>query len=302
MFGYIRPFKPEMKFKDYDSFRAVYCGVCHSLGKRYGFINRMLLSYDAAFLAALRFAAGSGCGGFQKKRCPYQPLVKCLCCVESDELNFAADVAAILYYYKVKDNLRDARGLRKAAAALLLPFASATHRRAVKFRPEAESVVSRYLESQRQIEKKQSISIDEAACPTGEMMSSIASCGVQDGAEKRILERLGYFLGRWIYLMDAADDLEKDLADNSYNPFVCAFQLQKGEKAARSTQEIERSLNPSIAEITAAYELLSPAGFDPVLRNIVYLGLPGMQRKVLKKLNSCGKSKNAAHPMTVEEN
>ena len=281
MFGYIRPFKPELKIREYEVYNSVYCGLCHTLRKRYGLPARFLLSYDATFLALLRLSLADNCSGLLKKRCIVSPLKKKTCCRITDETNFCADVSAVVFYYKLKDNLRDSGFLKKLPYALLLPVFSFIHRKASENSPEMENRVRSYIASQTEAETRKTASIDEAAEPTAKLVSYLVSCGAKNEKESRILRRFGYFLGRWVYLADAADDIRDDLKSGNYNPFAAGFQIGRFEDFFGHREKVKMLLNSCVYEMCAAYELLDRGRFDSILRNVIYLGLPDIQKKVL---------------------
>jgi hypothetical protein len=296
LFGYVRPYKPEMKIKDFEAFQSVYCGLCHTLRKRYGPAARMLLSYDATFLALVRLSSGSGCVGIRRKRCPYLLFRRKPCCCGGDEaLAFAADASILLFYHKLRDAASDAGFFKRLAARAARPFFLPLYKKAAKRQPEAEALVRAMMEEQAKVESRQSARIDEAAQPTAAMVSKLLELGAPDEAQARVLARMGYFLGRWIYLMDAADDYRKDEKSGDYNVFRLAPQggpsvpipdgnlpeNESGEEARR--RQIAFSLNPCIAEIVKAAELLTYRSHEAVVRNILYLGLPHMQGAVLFK-------------------
>ena len=106
MIGYIKAYKPELKVKDYEAYKGIYCSLCKQLGKSYTPFAQLLLSYDFAFLLVLKMAISAECPAFKMKRCHYNPLVKCNCCV-NEEVALCADLTVIISYYKVKDNIRE---------------------------------------------------------------------------------------------------------------------------------------------------------------------------------------------------
>lgn len=267
--------------REFDTYKAVYCGLCHTLGKRYSFLTRMILTYDATFLALLLLALGPECSGFEKKRCPLKPYGKHACCPISDETAFAADTAVILFFYKLQDNLRDAGMRKKIAAMLIYPFAASAHKKAAARRPQVETIVYEYISAQNQAEKE-SAGIDEAAHPSGRMMSALFAMASKGRADARVAERMGYFFGRWVYLTDAADDLKKDMESGDYNPFALAYQLKEGDDLSQARKQIGMLLNSCQYEISAAFELLEIRRFRPVVANIVYLGLPDTAAAVLR--------------------
>ena len=132
MFGYVRIYKPELKMAEFEHYQGVYCSLCKQLGKRYGVMARMTLSYDFTFLAVFRMALSDTCTGFKKGRCTFNPLKKRTCCCENTHVEFAADAATLLMYHKLKDNMADNGFFHSLPARLLLPFASRAKKKAAK--------------------------------------------------------------------------------------------------------------------------------------------------------------------------
>lgn len=283
MFGYVRVYQPELKMGEFEQYRGVYCSLCKQLGKRYGFFARMTLSYDFTFLALFRMALDDGCVGFENGRCAFNPLKKRMCCRDNPHLHVAADAATLMVYYKLKDNIADGDFFSALPARLLLPFAALARRKAVKRQPELDNVIADCMDEQAQLEKSGTDSIDLAAEPSAKMLAFLAQITAGDEREQMILERFGYCLGRWIYLIDAVDDLPDDLAKDRYNPYILSTQLKKGETdRVRQVREYAiLTLNACLAECTAAYNLLDIHRFDGILRNILELGMPEAHKRVL---------------------
>lgn len=281
MFGYVRVYQPELKMGEFEMYQGVYCSLCRQLGKRYGFLARMTLSYDFTFLALFHMAADERCTGFHKGRCPFNPLKKRLCCGDNVHIAYAADAAALLLYYKVKDSIADNGFWRGLPARCLLPLAALARRKAVRRQPELDEHIAACMRRQAALEAAGTASIDAAAEPTADMLASMAAHHAVDERERRILERFGYCLGRWIYLMDAVEDLPEDLARGGYNPYILSHGLRPGEDEA--VKEAQRyallTLNACLAECLAAYELMDIRRFDGILRNVLELGMPAVQKK-----------------------
>lgn len=300
MFGYVKVYQPELKMGEFEHYRGVYCALCKQLGKRYGFLARMTLSYDFTFLALFYMALGDDCPGFKKGRCAFNPLKKRTCCCDSPALGDAADAAALLVYYKTRDTIADSGFWKGLMARCLLPFASSGRKKAARAKPELADVVADCMRRQAELEREKTPSVDAAAEPTARMLAYLAAEAARDEREKRILDRFGYCLGRWIYLIDAADDLEEDLRSGSYNAFALSRQLSDGDagalKAAR--QYAEGSLNATLAECVAAYNLLDIRRFDGILRNVLELGMPHVQKQALfgDPLSKSGKRRKREDP------
>ena len=107
MFGYVKTWQPELKMGEFELYRGIYCSLCKQLGKRYGLLSRMTLSYDFTFLALFRMALDEHCAGFHKGRCSFNPLKKRTCCSDSPHIAETADAATLFVYYKLRDTLAD---------------------------------------------------------------------------------------------------------------------------------------------------------------------------------------------------
>jgi len=283
MFGYVKVYQPELKMGEFEQYRGIYCALCQTLGKRYGFTAQMMLSYDITFLSVLHMALTDTCTGFKKGRCPYNPLKKRTCCNHHGALDFCADVAVLLAYHKTIDTITDDRFFKRLAAKPLLPILRRNRRRAAQRLPKFNDLIEQEMVRQRELEQNGTVSVDLAAEPTAQILSALCAEASNDEKQKRVLSRFGYCLGRVVYLMDAADDLEDDLKTGSYNPIVLSAGLDTIDKAKfRSARETAGwMLNASLAECKAAYELLTVRRFDGILRNILEWGIPNMQKLVL---------------------
>ncbi len=276
LFGYVRAYKPELKIKEYETYKAVYCSLCKKLGKSYGILSRFTLSYDFTFLAMLNMSLQDECEGFIQKRCAFNPLKKCYYCKNDDAIDMPAAAAMIMLYYKILDNIADERGLKKVGYWCLKPIFSIAHKKAGKKYPDIEKAVAEYISAQKALETANCDSIDEAADPTAVVMQKILSLCSQDETQKRVLSRLGYCLGRYIYLLDAAVDLTDDIKNNSYNVLKHIENNQYKER-------VKGQLYFCVNEAAKAFELLNIKKYKDILGNIIYLGL---EQTFLKELNN----------------
>lgn len=278
MFGYVRACKPELKIKEYETYKAVYCSLCKKLGKNYGILSRFTLSYDFTFLALLNMSLQDGCDGFIQKRCAFNPFKKCNYCKNLDGIDMPAAAAMIVLYYKILDNIADERGFKKIGYWCLKPIFSCAHKKAARQYPQIETVVAEYIAAQNALESANCHSIDEAADPTARVMEQILSLCSDDETQKRVLARLGYCLGRYIYLLDAAADLPKDIKKGSYN-------VLKNVVDNDIKNRIIGQLYFCANEAARAFELLDIKKYKTILGNIIYLGL---EETFLKELNDEG--------------
>lgn len=281
MFGYIRTDKPELKVKEFETYKAVYCTLCRSLGKRYGILSRLTLSYDFTFLALLQLGINEDCVCFEQKRCAFNPLKKCNYCKDDTALDMPAAAAMIMLYYNIKDKIDDGRGFKKIGYMLIKPFFASARKKAAKDYPELEKTVSEYIAQQNRLEKEECRELDRIADPTATALSRILSLCSQDAMQKRVLSRLGYCIGRYIYLLDAACDLAEDMKSGSYN--VLKYEVGESEPKEFAKSRIEPQLYLCINEAAKAFELLELRRYQSILGNIIYLGLEDTFKKELTK-------------------
>lgn len=275
MFGYVTACKSELKIKEYETYKAVYCSLCKKLGKSYGILSRFTLSYDFTFLALLNMSLTDGCDGFVQKRCAFNPLKKCNYCKDDSAIDMPAAAAMIMLYYKILDNIADEHGVKKMGYRVLKPIFTRAHKKAAEKYPQIETAVAEYITAQNALEKAECSSIDAAADPTAVVMEKILSLCSDDQSQKRVLSRVGYCLGRYIYLLDAAVDLKNDIKNGSYN--VLKYAHDENVKG-----RIKQQLYFCINEASKAFELLDIKKYKHILGNIIYLGL---EETFMKELN-----------------
>ncbi|MBO4694081.1 MAG: hypothetical protein J5659_06815 [Clostridia bacterium] len=275
MFGYIRADKAELKMREYEVYRGVYCSLCRRLGKSYGLLSRLTLSYDFTFLALLDISLREGCTAFKSGRCVFNPAKKCNYLKNTEQLDFSAAAATVMLYYKILDDIKDEKGFKKLFAILVKPIFSRAHKKAALRFAEIEKYVSGYIESQNAVEDENCKSVDGAAEPTAAVMANTFSLLTDNEGQKRALYRLGYCLGRYIYLLDAACDYQKDLKSGSYN----VLRNIDGD----IKDYVSKQLYLCINEAAKAFELLDIKKHKSVLGNVIYQGLEQTFKKELDK-------------------
>jgi hypothetical protein len=292
VFGYIRIYKPQLRICEYETYRSVYCTLCRHLGRQMGIPSRLLLNYDYTFMTMLMIALGDGTPRFETGRCVINPLKKCGSCGGCDKaFDYTSALTGIMFYYKLRDSIADSSAGKRLLWRTLLPYASHLRKKAARLYPEEDALVSEYITRQFAAEKHArdtgEIIIDELCQPTADVISAFAVRLSENENDRMILRHFGYYLGRWIYMIDALDDLDRDLKDGSFNPLVLKFGLTPADAENRTDLwEDARccgndSLNMSISEAVKYYELLELGDFKPITDNIMYLGISEAQRIAL---------------------
>lgn len=278
MFGYVRPSLAKLSEEDKARFGAVYCGLCRALGERYGQAARMILNYDFTFLAVLLWPK-EGAGSIHR-RCIAHPFAGRDHYPGNPALELAADESVILAWWQIQDALSDpGRGKGKYRAASLA--LKSAYRRAAERRPDFDRITRERLARLGELEAARCASLDLPADAFAGILAA-AAADVPDPMKRRVLEQLLYHLGRWIYLVDAADDLAKDFASGSYNPLIFRYGLTGGELTAEAREGLTVSLDHSIRLMAAAYELWDFGVWSPIIRAAVYEGLFLVGRAVLE--------------------
>ncbi len=276
MFGYVRPSMVRLPQEERDRFSALYCGLCRRLGERYGPAARFILNYDFTFLAALLSppepVEAEHC------RCMAHPLAGRACLPGGDAIDLAADCSVILAWWQLQDGIRDDGGVKYRAAALAL---GPVYRRAKVLRPGFDRDTQDRLAELSRLEAERCPSMDQAADAFARLLAGIGR-EVADPVKARVLEQMLYHLGRWIYLVDALDDLAEDFAEGRYNPLICRFMLTEGKLTEEARRDLVLTLDHSIRQIAAAYELWDFGVWGPILQATVYEGLFLVGKAVLE--------------------
>ena len=261
MFGYIVVHKPELRIREYETYRASYCGLCRSLKKRHGRLGQMTLSFDMTFLALLLTGLYEPYTKAGKVRCLAHPLQRHPY-RENPYFDYAADMNVILTYYKCLDDWQDEH---KFQGLFLAAFLKGRMKKLKNQYGGKIKKTARLLKELRVLEKDNVYNIDRTAGIFGEILSELFVFR-RDAWEER-LRRMGFFFGKFIYLMDAYEDIEEDLKKGRYNPLAELYKKDTFE------QECQQMLKMMMAETSRAFETLPVLEDAAILRNILYAGV-----------------------------
>ena len=275
MFGYVTINQGELRQEEADRYRAYYCGLCRSLYRSAGRLGQATLTYDMTFLVILLTSLYEEEPEFLSSRCIVHPAKKRdkLCGVFSD---YAADMNILLSYHNLLDDWRDdQKYLRKAAATLL----SGKVRQIAARYPRQDQAVRTYMQELLKVEKKDEADIEKAAFLTGQLLSEIFE--FRQDVWEQTLRQMGMYLGKFIYYMDAFEDVDEDICRGSYNPFKLLRSREDFPDLCKSIMLMQMS------ECCRAFERL-PLELDVgILRNILYSGVwakfAGVYNKFLEK-------------------
>jgi len=274
MFGYVEPDKPELKIWEFDVFRGYYCSLCRTIKMRFGQIPRLTLNYDLAFLYVLLDSLDPAPVTGKRQRCFVHPTKKRYIIAPNIYAEYASDMNIILMYYNLIDKWKDEKNLFAGTGVLTLKRA---YKKARKLYPEKCEAIEKHLDHLGELEASNCDSIDEAAEPFALIMRELFECGhIKDEGDRKTLGWLGYNLGRWIYIIDAYDDIEKDALHKAYNPFISQYGFDGNDiKGFKETikEKADFILTYSLSEAEKAYSLLGIEKNKGILDNILYSGL-----------------------------
>ena len=279
MFGYVLPARDKLDERELQRFQSIYCGLCFALGRRCGLPARFLLNYDFTLLAIL-LSEGED-APCAECRCIAHPFCRRCVMEKTEAMDRAADLSVILAWRQLCDHVQDKpffAGLKYRAAKLALCGA---YRRARRNAPEFDRGTAQHLAELASLETSQCASIDAAAEPFAALMAGIAA-DVGDERKRRVLQEIFYHLGRWIYLVDAADDLADDWKSGSYNPLRFRYSLTDGVLPPEEKTALAQTLDMSIRQMAAAYELWDFGVWKPILDAVFYAGLYSVGNAVLE--------------------
>lgn len=295
MFGYIRPLESELLVKELELYKSVYCGLCRALKKHVSFLMPMTLSYDCTLLAILRMALGRIPPRSEKHRCIASPFKKkcSVCSVEGDQLCYTARAWTVLVYYKLKDDIkdRDKGFFKRFFRTVLMWLITPSFRRILKkdsVIKELSVKVRTSLDELGALEKEASCDLDTLAAVSGSILSLAASAGME-GESREIAEKYGLCIGKWLYIIDAFDDLENDQKKNCFNPLILRFGSI--ESARSNAEAIDAVLSHYIDDAMTQLESLKPTCYNNILKNITALGLEKAGQTVLFKSHKPSKTK-----------
>ena len=277
MFGYIKTSHPNTFVKDVVLYKSMYCGLCKSIGKQCGQKARFLLSYDLTFLSVFLHNVLGQDIEIKKQHCILHPITKREMAKPTELSIKIGALNVILAYYKLCDDVIDAKkGKLKRA------FFNKQYKKAKKFQPQLDEIVKKHFNTLVKYEQQNYSSIDIVADPFGLMMVDIVNYFVQDSSQA--LNDVFYNLGKWIYLIDALDDFDKDLKSNNFNVFINCYTdcKSKLELVSKKSFDIASLFGGILNSISINLKDISFKFNHDLVDNILLLGLKEQTKNVLE--------------------
>ena len=278
MFGYLKPDKPYLYMKDDVLYQALYCGVCKSIGKNAGQIARFTLTYDVAFMSAICHNILGVDVKINKEHCITHVIRKTPVAAPDEISLMLADVNVILAYYKLLDDTVD----EKKGALKSKIFVNA-YKKAKKRMPEFDNIVKTQTANLLALERANSDSIDMVADSTANILVN-ASRQVLKDKSTEYTDGLFYSIGKWIYLIDALDDYDKDVKKGNFNVFFNAYKETSFENLIKNKgEEISFVFNGIFLKIAENYSQIKTYYNTDLVKNVISRGIPEVTKSVIMK-------------------
>ena len=287
MFGYVTPDKPYLTLRDFALYRSVYCGICCSLKKNYGQISRLATTYDAVFLSLLLHNYLDSDYDIEKKRCILHPIKKRTIAQPNEIDDVVCAFNLLLMYHKIGDDVEDEHKFRSKAARTAFGRA---YKKAKKTYPEMDEIIRRQYAKMSALEQENCDSIDRVADPFSVMLAEMTRLVLKEKFTQDIYD-FCYNVGKWIYLIDALDDIDKDLKKKNFNPFVSSYPEVKGKQSfiAEHKSDLEFLFGSVLYEIANGAQSVSYAFNHDLTDNILARGLMGNTKRIME-CESCRKT------------
>ena len=272
MFGYVRINKMDLTFREFDYYKGYYCGLGKYLKENHGEVSRLSLNYDITFLIVILTALYKLDSDITYERCIANPLKKKMRIV-NEITEYAASMNILLSYYKLEDNLYDDNGIKDKLAYELY---RGKLKKAYEKYPQKAEYIKQQLGNLRELEKQESKSIDKVSNIFGNLMGEIFVYK-KDEYEQN-LRNIGFNLGKYIYILDAYEDLEEDNKKGRYNPFIDYI-----DKKEELKNKVDRLISMSLGMATKNIEQLNLEFNKSIIDNIIYSGVYLRYKSILEK-------------------
>ena len=261
MLGVMTVRQPELRFREFDRYRGIYCGLCRSIGKRCCAACRLALSFEMTFMAMLLSSLYEPETKQEMHRCVLHPIKKRLM-ISNEAIDYCAHMSALVSFYDLRDGWEDEKKVSRLAASELLKSAA---QRAGERWPRQRDAIGSYVTKLHEVEARADENLDAAANLTGNMLAELYV--MKEDVYARDLRELGFYLGKFIYLCDCYEDIERDVKKNNYNPLIA-----RSDDPAFA-EKSEQMLSVIMAEAARAFERLPLIEDAEIMRNVLYSGI-----------------------------
>lgn len=262
MFGYVRINKMDLTFREYEHYKAYYCGLCKYLKRNHTELSRMTINYDITFLIVLLSSIYQPSAQVFHEKCIVDPVKKKKHII-NEITEYAASMNILLAYYKLEDDVNDEGGIK---SRLVRRAYRKSFKTAYDKYPQKADFIKACLGELRSIEEDQSTSIDQTSNCFARLLEEIFD--YKDDEYRDRLRKVGFNIGKYIYIMDAYEDLDQDLEKGRYNPFSSYKDDREGLKV-----KVDKLIGMTLARLEEAILNLDIKVNKSIIDNIIYSGV-----------------------------
>ena len=272
MFGYVRINKMDLTFREFEHYKGYYCGLCKYLKENHGEISRLGLNYDITFLIVLLTSLYKPKTNIVEEICIVSPFKKKKKIV-NEITEYAASMNILLAYYKLEDNLLDDKGIKDILAYNI--YKGKLKLAYEKF-PQKAEIIKEQMQILNKLEKENNLNIDIVSNTFGEIMGEIFSYKNDEYEEE--LRRVGFNIGKYIYILDAYEDLDEDYKKGRYNPFIEYIDNKEDLRL-----KVDKLVSMSLGMLSSSIDNLDLQFNRGIIDNIVYSGVYYKYKNILNK-------------------
>ena len=279
MFGYLDVEKDKLVDGQRGLWQTFMCGLCFDTKARYGNFPRMFISNDINFFNVLFHSVMNFEVEVEHKKCFSYPLKKRTVLKHTDLTDKLSVANVLLTYWNIYDDTVDGGSPVKASVLKILRFAYA---QAQQDFAELDQMLATRYQQLRDMEQVNCDSIDRVADAFAQLAKNFAVLVLGERATE-LVQTLCYNLGKWIYLIDALDDVSKDLRRHNYNPFVAHYSVNSARQLAANFDELQFEMYAVLNRIASAYNDLNLTLYSCILNNVLYDSIRSKTNQVLSK-------------------
>ena len=272
MFGYVRINKMDLTFREFDVYKGYYCGLCKYLKQNHGEISRLSLNYDITFLILLLTSVYRPKSNITQEVCIANPIKK-KARIVNEITEYAASMNVLLTYYKLEDNLHDDKGIKDILAYYLY---KGKLKKAYEKYPEKADYIKNQLLLLQNLEESNSTDIDAVSNTFGNLMGEIFA--YKNDKYEHDLRIIGFNIGKYIYILDAYEDLDKDIKKGRYNPFI-----EYANKKEELRKRVDKLISISLGHLAQSIDNLHIKFNINIIENIIYSGVYLRYKNILNK-------------------
>ncbi|GAA0864238.1 DUF5685 family protein [Paraclostridium tenue] len=272
MFGYVRINKMDLTFREFDVYKGYYCGLCKYLKQNHGEISRLSLNYDITFLILLLTSVYRPKSTITQEVCIANPIKK-KARIVNEITEYAASMNVLLTYYKLEDNLHDDKGIKDILAYYLY---KGKLKKAYEKYPEKADYIKNQLLLLQNLEESNSTDIDAVSNTFGNLMGEIFA--YKNDKYEHDLRIIGFNIGKYIYILDAYEDLDKDIKKGRYNPFI-----EYANKKEELRKRVDKLISISLGHLAQSIDNLHIKFNINIIENIIYSGVYLRYKNILNK-------------------